>query len=52
MDGLRERDELVIGEARGRGVGVAIAFAGGYSYRPQDVPEIHSATCRAAIEAG
>lgn len=52
MDGLRRRDELVIGEARRRGVAVAIAFAGGYSYRPEDVADIHFETCRIAIETG
>lgn len=52
MEGLRLRDELVIGQARRRGVAVAIAFAGGYSYRPEDVADIHFETCRVAVETG
>ncbi|RJQ52333.1 MAG: histone deacetylase [Actinobacteria bacterium] len=50
--GLAERDKIVIGEARRRGVPVAIAFAGGYAINPADVPDIHFATCRIAIELG
>lgn len=51
-DGLKARDELVIGEARKRGVAVAIVFAGGYSFNPEDVADIHFETCRVAIETG
>lgn len=51
-EGLRRRDELVIGEARQRGIAVAIAFAGGYAYQEEDVPDIHFETCRVAIELG
>lgn len=51
-DGLRERDEIVIGESRGRGVPVAIVFAGGYASKTEDVADIHFNTCRVAIERG
>ncbi len=51
-EGLRRRDEIVIGETRERGACIAIAFAGGYAFRTQDVADIHFTTCRIAIEQG
>lgn len=40
-EGLRQRDELVLGEATRRGLPVAAVLAGGYSERIEDVVAIH-----------
>lgn len=40
-EGLRRRDELVIGEARRRKVPVVVVLAGGYAQRVMDTVEIH-----------
>jgi acetoin utilization deacetylase AcuC-like enzyme len=48
-DGLRRRDELVLGEARRRGLPVAIVTAGGYARNPDDVVDIHLATARVML---
>jgi len=41
-EGFRERDRLVFGLCRDRGIPVAAALAGGYARRPEDVVEIHT----------
>ena len=46
--GLRQRDDLVLGEARRRGVPVAITFAGGYARNTEDTVRIHMNTVLAA----
>jgi acetoin utilization deacetylase AcuC-like enzyme len=46
--GLRSRDELVLGECRGRGVPVATVMSGGYAADIDDTVEIHCNTIRAA----
>ena len=51
LDGLMERDRLVIGEALRRGVAVAAVLAGGYSRDVEDTVTIHANTAHAAREA-
>ena len=51
MDGLKQRDELVMRVARSRGIPVMITFAGGYARRTQDTITIHCNTVQAAKEA-
>ena len=46
--GLRQRDDLVLSEARRRGVLVAITFAGGYARNTEDTVRIHMNTVLAA----
>jgi acetoin utilization deacetylase AcuC-like enzyme len=46
--GLRERDLLVIGEARRRGIAVAVVLAGGYAAEFEDTVAIHLNTVRVA----
>jgi acetoin utilization deacetylase AcuC-like enzyme len=46
--GLRRRDELVLGEARRRGLPVAITLAGGYARETEDTVRIHMNTVLAA----
>jgi acetoin utilization deacetylase AcuC-like enzyme len=48
IDGLRARDELVLGECRARGVAVATVMSGGYAADIKDTVEIHCNTVRAA----
>jgi acetoin utilization deacetylase AcuC-like enzyme len=48
ISGLRARDELVMGEATSRGIGVGVLLAGGYALRPDHTVEIHCGTVRAA----
>ncbi len=50
MDGLRKRDQLVFAAARGRGIPVATALAGGYARRVEDTVRIHVNTVLAARE--
>ncbi len=45
-DGLLERDRIVIGEARQRGIPVYAVLAGGYARRTADVIDIHLNTAR------
>jgi acetoin utilization deacetylase AcuC-like enzyme len=51
IPGLKRRDEIVFGQARGAGAGVAVCLAGGYALRTDDTVEIHCNTVRAANEA-
>ena len=46
--GLRQRDDLVLGDARRRGVPVAVMFAGGYARNTEDTARIHMNTVLAA----
>jgi acetoin utilization deacetylase AcuC-like enzyme len=50
MDGLKQRDELVFGVAKSRGIPVMVTFAGGYARRVQDTVQIHCNTVIAAKE--
>jgi acetoin utilization deacetylase AcuC-like enzyme len=48
MEGLRERDRIVIEEARRLRIPVAVLFAGGYAYRLKDTVSIHLNTVKVA----
>ena len=50
LDGLRQRDRLVISNALEAGIPVAIALAGGYAQRVEDTVTIHSNTAQVAKE--
>ncbi len=50
LDGLRKRDELIIGAARKNKVPVAIVLAGGYATRVKDTVEIHAKTAEVASD--
>ena len=43
-EGLRERDEIVVGECRRRGIPVAGTLGGGYAANPGDTVDIHLQT--------
>jgi acetoin utilization deacetylase AcuC-like enzyme len=51
MDGLRARDEMVLGACRERGLPVATVMSGGYAADINDTVEIHCNTIRAAKSA-
>jgi acetoin utilization deacetylase AcuC-like enzyme len=48
LDGLRERDTIVLGRARQRSIPVAISFGGGYSDAMETIVEAHANTFRIA----
>jgi acetoin utilization deacetylase AcuC-like enzyme len=48
MEGLRERDRVVLEAALGRGVPVVVTLAGGYALNTADTVEIH---CGTVVEA-
>jgi acetoin utilization deacetylase AcuC-like enzyme len=48
MDGLQDRDSLVIGTARKKGIPVAIVLAGGYAQSVEDTVTIHANTAAVA----
>jgi acetoin utilization deacetylase AcuC-like enzyme len=48
IEGLRERDRIVLAECRKRGVAVATVMSGGYAANISDTVEIHCNTIRAA----
>jgi len=50
-EGLRRRDAEVLGQARMRGVPVAVVLAGGYAFDEEDTVEIHRNTVIEAIRA-
>ena len=50
FEGLIERDRLVIGGARQRGIPVAIVLAGGYAENVEDTITIHANTAEVARE--
>lgn len=47
-DGLRQRDELVLGLCKAQRLPVAITMAGGYARNVDDIADIHVATVRVA----
>jgi acetoin utilization deacetylase AcuC-like enzyme len=51
LEGLRERDRLVLETALQRGAGVAVTLAGGYARNGAETVTIHVNTARAAKEA-
>jgi acetoin utilization deacetylase AcuC-like enzyme len=51
MDGLRRRDEFVIGECVQRNIPVAVLLAGGYAVNTDDTVAIHYNTCKVAYNA-
>ncbi len=50
MEGLKERDRLVLGLAVERGIPVAVTLAGGYAWKLEDTVAIHVNTVRVAAE--
>lgn len=50
IKGLKERDALVFGECKKRGVPVAALLGGGYAKNIDDTVTIHVNTCLAAVE--
>ena len=51
MDGLRRRDEFVIGECVQWNIPVAVLLAGGYAVKTDDTVTIHCNTCKVACNA-
>ena len=49
-EGLAERDRIVLGDCRRRGLPTAIAMSGGYARDVEDIVDIHAATIRIAAE--
>ena len=47
LDGLKERDRIVVGEARALGIPLAVVLAGGYASDVEDTVAIHLNTIRA-----
>jgi acetoin utilization deacetylase AcuC-like enzyme len=52
LDGVRRRDECVIGHCARRGIPVAGVLGGGYAQNTQDTVRAHHATCRVMWDAG
>jgi acetoin utilization deacetylase AcuC-like enzyme len=50
LEGLRERDRIVLGEARRRGIPFFVTLAGGYAMDVADTVAIHLNTLRTAAE--
>lgn len=50
-EGLRKRDQLVLGRFIGRGVPVAVFLAGGYAPTPSQTARLHLGTATAAEDA-
>lgn len=50
LEGLRARDQLVLGEASRLGIPAIVVLAGGYARNLEDTVEIHTATCRVALK--
>lgn len=50
LQGLRQRDELVFQQAASRQLPIAVAMAGGYSPRVEEIVEIHAQTIRVGAE--
>jgi acetoin utilization deacetylase AcuC-like enzyme len=51
LQGLAERDRLILEESRGRGIPVAVALAGGYGRDLEDTVQAHVNTIQAARRA-
>jgi acetoin utilization deacetylase AcuC-like enzyme len=50
LEGLLQRDRLVLGAARDRRIPVCVTLAGGYARSVEDTVTIHANTVRAALE--
>ncbi len=50
VEGLQERDRIVLDAARSRSIPVAVTFAGGYARNTADTIQIHTNTILAACE--
>jgi hypothetical protein len=50
IEGLAQRDQLVLGMCRERGLPVAISMAGGYAREISDIVKIHLQTIQIAAE--
>lgn len=50
LEGLRDRDRMVLDACRSRGIPVAITFAGGYAHDLRDTVEAHCNTIRTAAD--
>jgi len=50
IDGLKRRDELVLGEAVKRGIPFVVTLAGGYAIDVDDTVTIHANTARVAAK--
>ena len=48
--GLEQRDRLVLGKLREKGVPVAVTLSGGYARKVEDTIQIHTNTLRIACE--
>lgn len=51
LEGLRARDDRVLGALAERGIPAAVCLAGGYARRQEDTVRIHAGTVRAALDA-
>lgn len=51
VEGLRQRDQMVVQRAHDRGISVAIVLGGGYAQDVNDTVEIHCNTARELAEA-
>jgi acetoin utilization deacetylase AcuC-like enzyme len=49
LEGLRDRDRLVLGACHERGIPTVITLGGGYARKPADTVTIHATTCRVAM---
>ena len=49
VDGLRRRDELVLGRLHDRRIPVVITMSGGYAHDVNDIVQIHANTIRVAV---
>jgi acetoin utilization deacetylase AcuC-like enzyme len=52
IEGLKERDGLVTGEARKLNIPIVIVFGGGYAKRVEDTATIHANTIKTALSIG
>jgi len=51
QNGLKERDRIIVGEARRLGIPVAVVMAGGYAYDVQETVSVHLNTIAVAQKA-
>ncbi len=49
IDGLRRRDELVLGRCRTAGLPVVVTMSGGYARDVSDIVTIHANTIRTCV---
>lgn len=50
LEGLEQRDRMILGGCVERGIPVAVTLGGGYARRFEDLVAIHARTCEIAIE--